>query len=78
MTLSQQNDVVPYVFVIFPFSIRLSASILASVCEWYTENMWLRYTMVKVENTGQILAGQDLTNMLVKGWSRIGQMLVKS
>ena len=23
----------------------------------YTENMWLRYTMVKVENTGQILGG---------------------
>ncbi len=28
-----------------------------SSLERYTENMWLRYTMVKVENTGQILAG---------------------
>ena len=24
---------------------------------YYTENIWLRYTMVKVENVGQILAG---------------------
>ncbi len=34
--------------------------------------------MVKVEKVGQILAGYDFTNMLVKGRSRIVQMLVKS